>query len=40
VGAFFCDDHTHFDTPGAAQIGALVAAGLVDAGVSLAEYLL
>ncbi len=39
VGAFFCDDHTHFDTPGAAQIGNLVAEGLEDAGVSLAEYL-
>jgi lysophospholipase L1-like esterase len=38
VGAFFCDDHTHFDTPGALQIGELVIDGLKDAGVSLAEY--
>ena len=40
VGAFFCDDHTHFDTPGAIEIGKLVAAGLEGAGVALAEYLL
>ncbi len=40
LGAFFCDDHTHFDTPGAAEIGKLVAEGLEDAGVTLAEYLL
>ncbi len=40
VGAFFCDDHTHFDTPGALRIGELVADGLKDAGVALAEYLL
>lgn len=40
VGAFFCDDHTHFDAPGALEIGKLVAEGLADAGVRLAEYLL
>lgn len=40
VGAFFCDDHTHFDTPGALEIGRLVTEGLRDAGVTLAEYLL
>lgn len=39
VGAFFCDDHTHFDAPGAQQIGGLVAEGLIEAEVSLAEYL-
>jgi hypothetical protein len=39
VGTFFCDDHTHFDAPGAAEIGKLVAAGLTEAGVALAEYL-
>ncbi len=39
VGAFFCDDHTHFDTPGAIEIGKLVAEGLRDEGVALAEYL-
>lgn len=40
VGAFFCDDHTHFDTPGALEIAKLVAKGLQDAEVRLAEYLL
>lgn len=39
VGDFFCDDHTHFDTPGAVEIGKLVAEGLMEAGVALAEYL-
>lgn len=39
VGAFFCEDHTHFDTPGAIEIGKLVAEGLRDEGVALAEYL-
>jgi len=39
VGAFFCDDHTHFDTPGALEIAKLVTEGLRQAGVSLAEYL-
>lgn len=39
VGDFFCDDHTHFDTPGALEIAKLVAHGLTEAGVTLAEYL-
>lgn len=40
VGAFFCDDHTHFDAPGALEIAELVAAGLRSEGMTLAEYLL
>jgi lysophospholipase L1-like esterase len=39
VGAFFCDDHTHFDTPGAVQIAGLVAQALKDQGSALAAYL-
>jgi lysophospholipase L1-like esterase len=39
VGAFFCDDHTHFDTPGALEIAKLVAQGLTETGVTLAGYL-
>jgi len=40
VGAFFCDDHTHFDTPGALEIAKLVAEGLQEVDVRLGEYLL
>jgi lysophospholipase L1-like esterase len=39
VGAFFCDDHTHFDTPGAVQIAGLVAQGVRDQKLGLAAYL-
>jgi lysophospholipase L1-like esterase len=39
VGAFFCDDHTHFDTPGATQIAGLVAQGVRDQKLGLAAYL-
>lgn len=39
VGAFFCDDHTHFDEPGAVRIAGLVADALRDAGLGLAAYL-
>jgi lysophospholipase L1-like esterase len=39
VGAFFCDDHTHFDTPGALQIAGLVAHGVRDQKLGLAAYL-
>lgn len=39
VGTFFCDDHTHFDTPGAVQIAGLVAHALSAKGVALAAYL-
>lgn len=39
VGSFFCDDHTHFDQPGAEAIAELVAQALLDQGSRLAEYL-
>jgi lysophospholipase L1-like esterase len=39
VGAFFCDDHTHFDTPGAVQIATLVAQAVKTQKLGLARYL-
>jgi len=39
VGAFFCDDHTHFDTGGAIDIGALVAQAIRNLNIPLAQYL-
>ncbi|MGW4944961.1 cellulose binding domain-containing protein [Actinoplanes sp. NPDC004185] len=39
VGAFFCNDHTHFETAGARQIAALIAAALREQGIALASYL-
>jgi lysophospholipase L1-like esterase len=39
VGKFFCDDHTHFETAGAAQIASVVAKALKDQGIGLAAYL-
>jgi lysophospholipase L1-like esterase len=39
VGAFFCDDHTHFDTPGAIAISDLVAQALKTQSIGLAQYL-
>ncbi|MGC4064244.1 MAG: GDSL-type esterase/lipase family protein [Polyangiaceae bacterium] len=39
VGAFFCDDHTHFDQTGATQIAAVVAKALRDQSIPLAAYL-
>jgi lysophospholipase L1-like esterase len=39
VGAFFCDDHTHFDQPGAERMAALMAGELAALGVGLDEYL-
>ena len=39
VGAFFCDDHTHFDAGGAVSIGALVAQALREQNIPLAQYL-
>ncbi len=39
VGAFFCDDHTHFETSGAMQIAGLVATALQNQGIGLASYL-
>ncbi len=40
VGAFFCDDHTHFEAAGAVQIAALVANALRTQSLPLAAYLL
>ena len=39
VGAFFCNDHTHFEAAGARQIAGLVASALRDQGIGLAAYL-
>lgn len=39
VGNFFCDDHTHFDTPGAQQIADIIAKALRAQAVPLADYL-
>ena len=40
VGAYFCNDHTHFDTPGARDIAAIITNALAAQGLSLADYLL
>lgn len=39
VGEFFCDDHTHFDTTGAAAIAEQVTRALQAQYVPLADYL-
>jgi lysophospholipase L1-like esterase len=39
VGAFFCDDHTHFDTPGAYAIAQLIANAIRSQIPGLAVYL-
>jgi lysophospholipase L1-like esterase len=39
VGKFFCADHTHFETAGAAQIAGVVAKALRDQKIGLAAYL-
>ena len=39
IGAFFCEDHTHFEQAGAVQIADLVVKALVDQGLGLAAYL-
>jgi lysophospholipase L1-like esterase len=39
VGAFFCNDHTHFETYGAQQIAKLVATALRTQSIPLAAYL-
>ncbi|MDQ7808861.1 hypothetical protein Q5425_34425 [Amycolatopsis sp. A133] len=39
VGAFFCNDHTHFEAAGADKIAGVVAKALRDQGISLASYL-
>lgn len=40
VGAFFCNDHTHFETAGARQIAAVVSTAVRNQGIPLATYLL
>ena len=39
VGAFFCNDHTHFETAGARQIAGLIATALREQSIPLAAYL-
>jgi lysophospholipase L1-like esterase len=39
VGAFFCNDHTHFEAAGARQIAGLIATALREQGIGLASYL-
>ena len=39
VGAFFCNDHTHFEAEGARQIAGLVATALRNQSIPLAAYL-
>jgi lysophospholipase L1-like esterase len=40
VGAFFCEDHTHFESAGAQQIAKVIAKALRDQNIALAAYLL
>ena len=40
VGAFFCEDHTHFESAGAEEIAKLVAQAVIDAKLPLARYVL
>ncbi|GHG14613.1 MULTISPECIES: SGNH/GDSL hydrolase family protein [Amycolatopsis] len=39
VGAFFCNDHTHFEAAGADKIAGIVAKALRDQKIPLASYL-
>lgn len=39
VGKLFCEDHTHFEAAGAAQVAKVVAKALKDQGIGLATYL-
>lgn len=39
VGAFFCNDHTHFEAAGARQIAGVMAKALRDQRIPLASYL-
>lgn len=39
VGAFFCNDHTHFEAAGAREIAALITVALREQGIALASYL-
>jgi lysophospholipase L1-like esterase len=40
VGAFFCQDHTHFESAGAEEIARLVAEAISESKLPLADYLL
>ncbi|MBM2618601.1 carbohydrate esterase [Actinoplanes sp. LDG1-06] len=39
VGAFFCNDHTHFEAAGAKQIAGLITTALREQNIPLAAYL-
>lgn len=39
VGAFFRNDHTHFEAAGARQIAGLITTALREQGIALAAYL-
>jgi lysophospholipase L1-like esterase len=39
VGAFFCEDHTHFEAAGAKQIAELITKALRDQNIGLSAYL-
>ncbi|GID90838.1 cellulose binding domain-containing protein [Amorphoplanes digitatis] len=39
VGAFFCNDHTHFEAAGARQIAGVITAALREQNIPLASYL-
>ena len=39
VGAFFCNDHTHFEAAGARQIAGVVTKALRDQRIPLSGYL-
>jgi hypothetical protein len=39
IGAFFCEDRTHFEAGGATQIAGLVAKAPRDQSIGLASYL-
>ena len=39
LGAFFCNDHTHFEAYGAQQIAGPVAGALRSQSIPLASYL-
>ncbi|GIF00718.1 cellulose binding domain-containing protein [Paractinoplanes rishiriensis] len=39
VGAFFCNDHTHFEAAGARQIAGLIATALREQNIPLSAYL-
>ncbi|GFJ96158.1 hypothetical protein [Phytohabitans rumicis] len=39
MGAFFCNDHTHFETAGAREIAGVVAGAIREQGIALRAYL-